>query len=59
MIVEFASNGSLLEYLKNENHVPFDYSKRLSIALDVAKGMAFLERKRVTSCYTSETLKSF
>ena len=51
MIVEYAVHGSLIDYVRlsrnEENVIDFKYTKRLSIALDVAKGMAYLTEKRV------------
>ena len=56
VIVEFARNGSLLEYLKKSRTKPeekldfeLNYFNRLKIALDVAKGMSHLAKIRVIS----------
>ncbi|KAK3750169.1 hypothetical protein QZH41_015396, partial [Actinostola sp. cb2023] len=50
VIVEYAVHGSLIDYVRlsrnEENVIDFKYTKRLSIALDVAKGMAYLTEKR-------------
>ncbi|XP_031570589.1 angiopoietin-1 receptor-like, partial [Actinia tenebrosa] len=53
VIVEFARHGSLIEYLRSQRLKPekeyefeLKYVNRLRIALDVAKGMAFLQSKR-------------
>lgn len=54
--MEYAKHGSLIDYLKKQRELStlerncefeLNYANRLKIALDVAKGMAYLASKRV------------
>jgi serine/threonine protein kinase len=47
MVMEYMENDSLFAYLKNNQSAPFDSSKKVDIALDIARGMDYLHRLRI------------
>ena len=45
--MEYMENDSLYAYLKNNQATPFEASKKVDIALDIARGIDFLHRLKI------------